>query len=126
LRSWQNESLVAYGGGKRSQPLWSKVETAQTIKPNSDDSHGIIGHGHGPSGGEPRYLGILEARCICFGSGDRSSHVAPDAANNRRCNAIGALSRNCRNPIHLQPAQLQIHDWKLPDTLMPIDLGCPA
>jgi len=26
---------------------------------------------------------------------------------------------------HLQPAQLQINDWKLPDTLMPIDFGMP-
>ena len=26
---------------------------------------------------------------------------------------------------HLKPAELQIHDWKLPDKLMPIDFGMP-
>lgn len=107
------------------------VETARAIKPNLTILDGIIGHeGNGPSGGEPRYLGILGASPDVFAldwTMGEILNVAPDAVP-----TIAAAMRLGLYPEfaeiqfpHLQPAQLQIHDWKLPDTLMPIDFGMP-
>lgn len=107
------------------------VETAQTINPTMTILDGIIGHeGNGPSGGEPRYLGILGASSNVFAL-DRAMveilNVAPElvptiAAQTRLrlCPELAAMYFP-----HLQPNQLQIQDWKLPDTLMPIDFGMP-
>jgi uncharacterized protein (DUF362 family) len=107
------------------------VETARVINPNLTILDGVIGHeGNGPSGGEPRYLGILGASADVFAL-DRSVveilNVAPNlvptiAAQMRLgfCSEIDAIDFP-----HLKPADLQIHDWKLPDTLMPIDFGMP-
>jgi len=107
------------------------VETARAINPNLTILDGIIGHeGNGPSGGEPRYLGILAASPDVFAL-DRAMveilNVAPDvvptiAAGTR----LGLCSELTEMEFpHLQPTQLQIQDWKLPDTLMPIDFGMP-
>lgn len=107
------------------------VETARAINPNLTILDGIIGHeGNGPSGGEPRHLGILGASPDVFAL-DRAMveilNVAPDLVP-----TIAAQARLGRGPElagmhfpHLQPAELQIHDWKLPDTLMPIDFNMP-
>jgi len=107
------------------------VETARAINPNLTILDGIIGHeGNGPSGGEPRYLGILAASPDVFAL-DRAMveilNVAPDVVPTI---AAGTRLRLCSELAemefpHLQPTQLQIQDWKLPDTLMPIDFGMP-
>ena len=107
------------------------VETARAINPNLTILDGIIGHeGNGPSGGEPRTLGILGASPDVFAL-DRAMveilNVAPDVVPTI---AAGAQLGLCPelSEMHfplLQPTELQIHDWKLPDTLMPIDFGMP-
>lgn len=106
------------------------VETAQAINPNLTILDGIIGHeSNGPSGGEPRYLGVLGASPDVFAL-DRAMveilNVAPDTvptvvAGKR----LGCPELTEMEFPHLQPAQLQLHDWKLLDTLMPIDFGMP-
>ncbi len=107
------------------------VETARTINPNLTIIDGIIGHeGNGPSGGEPRSLGILGAATDVFAL-DRAIvdllNVAPDrvptvAAAIRLgfCSELEAI-----NFPWLQPEELKVLDWKLPDTMMPIDFGLP-
>jgi uncharacterized protein (DUF362 family) len=107
------------------------VETARAINPNLTILDGIIGHeGNGPSGGEPRYLGILGASPDVF-TLDRAvveilnvtPNVVPTIAAQARLGLCPELAE--MHFPHLQPAQLQINDWKLPDTLMPIDFGMP-
>lgn len=107
------------------------VETARTINPNLTILDGIIGHeGNGPSGGEPRYLGILGASPDVFAL-DRAMvellNVAPEAVPTIAAQSrLGLCSELTGMQFpHLQPTELQIHDWKLPDTLMPIDFGMP-
>jgi uncharacterized protein (DUF362 family) len=107
------------------------VETARAINPNLTIIDGIIGHeGNGPSDGQPRHLGIVGASADVFAL-DRAIteilDVIPDLVP-----TIAAQSRLGLCPEiteihfpHLKPAELQIHDWKLPDKLMPIDFGMP-
>lgn len=107
------------------------VETARAINPSLTILDGIIGHeGNGPSGGEPRHLGILGSSQNVFAL-DRAMveilNVAPEIVP-----TIVAQTRLGLTPeiaeMHfplLQPAELQIHDWQLPDTFMPIDFGMP-
>ena len=107
------------------------VETARAINPNLTILDGIIGHeGNGPSGGEPRHLGILGASPDVFAL-DRAMveilNVAPDevppvAASMRLglCSNLEAIDFP-----QLRPEELKVLDWKLPDTLMPIDFGMP-
>jgi uncharacterized protein (DUF362 family) len=107
------------------------VETARTIAPNLTILDGIIGHeGNGPSGGEPRLLGVLGASENVFAL-DRSlveilqvdpAQVPTISASQRLglCPELGEIAFP-----HLTPAELQINDWKLPDQMMPIDFGAP-
>lgn len=107
------------------------AETARAINPNLTILDGIIGHeGNGPSGGEPRYLGILGASSDVFAL-DRSiieivdvepASVPTVAASIRLgfCSNLEAIDF----PL-LQPQELKILDWKLPENLMPIDFGMP-
>jgi len=107
------------------------VETAKAINPNLTIIDGIIGHeGNGPSGGEPRTLGILGASKDVFAL-DRAIveilKVAPEqvptvAASIRLgiCPQLDAI-----NFLQLYPESLQIDDWQLPSKLMPIDFGMP-
>lgn len=107
------------------------VETAKAINPNLTIIDGIIGHeGNGPSGGEPRTLGILGASKDVFAL-DRAIveilKVAPEqvptvAASIRLgiCPQLDAI-----NFVQLYPESLQIDDWQLPSKLMPIDFGMP-
>ncbi len=107
------------------------VETAQAINPDLTILDGIIGHeGNGPSNGEPRHLGVLGASSNVFAL-DRAMveilKVAPDAVPTV---AVQARLGLCPELVaihfpHLHPTELQIHDWKLPDILMPIDFGMP-
>jgi uncharacterized protein (DUF362 family) len=107
------------------------VETARAIAPDLTLADGIIGHeGRGPSGGEPRALGVLAAAQDVFAL-DRALveilAVDPDqvptvVASQRLglCPALDAIEFP-----QLSPADLKINDWKLPDSLVPIDFGMP-
>ena len=107
------------------------VETARAINPALTIVDGIIAHeGNGPSGGEPRQLGILGAASNVFALDRAISHISnvdplaiPTVAASQRlglCEDLDSI-----NFPHLQPDELQINDWRLPDTLMPIDFGMP-
>jgi uncharacterized protein (DUF362 family) len=107
------------------------VETAKTINPNLTILDGIIGHeGNGPSGGEPRHLGVLAAASDVFAL-DRAMlevlnvlpHQVPTVAAAQRL-GIGAELAEIAFP-NLHPDLLQINDWRLPDKLMPIDFAMP-
>lgn len=107
------------------------VETARAIAPNLTIVDGIIGHeGNGPSGGEPRPLGILGASADVFALDRALIEIlqvdpasVPTIAASQRLGLCPALSQ-----IHfpqLTPQDVQISDWQLPDRLMPIDFGAP-
>lgn len=107
------------------------VETARAINPDLTILDGIIGHeGNGPSGGEPRRLNVLGASSDVFAL-DRSiveilnvePAIVPTVAASQRLGLCPEL-KNIHFP-HLQPRDLQVIDWKLPDALMPIDFGMP-
>ncbi|MGJ3244870.1 MAG: DUF362 domain-containing protein [Elainellaceae cyanobacterium] len=107
------------------------AETARAIAPDLTIMDGIIGHqGNGPSGGEPRPLGVLAAspnvfaldRALIDILGVDSSQVPTVDASQRLglCPDIGEIAFP-----HLQPSDLYVSDWKLPDRLVPIDFGLP-
>jgi len=107
------------------------VETARAIAPNLTIIDGIIGHeGNGPSGGEPRQLGILGASTDVFAL-DRAMvevlnvdpALIPTLKAQARLKCCSSLSEI--NFPSLHPAELQITDWQLPDSLVPIDFGLP-
>jgi uncharacterized protein (DUF362 family) len=107
------------------------IETARTIAPNLTIMDGIIGHeGNGPSGGEPRDLGILGASNDVFNL-DRvfvdllnvSPQQVPTVATAIRLGLCGDLDQIDFPLLH--PNELRVDDWKLPDRLMPIDFGLP-
>lgn len=107
------------------------VETARAINPNLTIVDGIIGHeGNGPSGGEPRALGILAASADVFAV-DRAlveilrvpPETIPTIAAQKQLGLCADLTE-IQFPL-LQPQALQIDDWRLPETLMPIDFGMP-
>jgi uncharacterized protein (DUF362 family) len=107
------------------------VETARAIAPDLTIVDGIIGHeGNGPSGGEPRALGVLAASSNVFAL-DRAlvdilqvdPAIVPTITAAQRLGLCPELEA-----IHfpqLIPGDLQITDWKLPDRLVPIDFGAP-
>ncbi|WP_414585503.1 DUF362 domain-containing protein [Scytonema sp. PCC 10023] len=107
------------------------VETARAIDPDLTITDGIIGHeGNGPSGGEPRALGVLAASPDVFAL-DRAMveilnvrpEQVPTVAASIRLGLIDAL-----DTIHfpqLHPDLLKIDDWQLPDKFLPIDFGMP-
>jgi uncharacterized protein (DUF362 family) len=107
------------------------VETARAIAPNLTILDGIIGHeGNGPSGGEPRQLGVLAASANVFAL-DRTmveivnadpSQIPTIAASQKLglCPELEEIAFPLRSP-----QELQILDWKLPENLMPIDFGAP-
>lgn len=107
------------------------AETARAIHPDLTIVDGIIGHeGNGPSGGEPRSLGVLAASPNVFAV-DRAlvevlnadPAVIPTVAASIRlgfCPDLGEIEFPA-----LAPADLRVTDWKLPEKLMPIDFGLP-
>ncbi|KAM3105496.1 DUF362 domain-containing protein [Phormidesmis sp. 146-33] len=107
------------------------VETARAIDPDLTILDGIIGHeGNGPSGGEPRELGLLAASDQVFAL-DRAvaeilkvdPAIVPTLAASQRlglCPELAAIDFP-----NLRPEDLQIADWRLPDKMMPIDFGAP-
>lgn len=107
------------------------VETARTISPNLTILDGIIGHeGNGPSGGEPRFLGVLGASTDVFAL-DRAlvdllnvePERVPTIAASQRLGLCPELSE-IDFPF-CTPDELRVLDWKLPDRMMPIDFGAP-
>ncbi|MDY6806764.1 MAG: DUF362 domain-containing protein [Cyanobacteriota bacterium] len=107
------------------------VETARAINPDLTLIDGIIGHeGNGPSGGEPRELGLLGASEDVFAL-DRSildiigvdSGKVPTVAVSQKMGLCPEVA-DIDFPL-LKPEELQIEDWKLPSALVPIDFGMP-
>jgi uncharacterized protein (DUF362 family) len=107
------------------------IETARTIAPNLTIIDGIIGHeGNGPSGGEPRNLGVLGASDDVFALDqvlvdilNVSPQQVPTVAMAIKLGLCGNLDQIDFPLLH--PNDLRIFDWKLPDQLMPIDFGLP-
>ncbi len=107
------------------------VETARAIDPDLTILDGIIGHeGNGPSGGEPRSLGVLGASSHVFAldravvdilQADPTSIPTIVASQQLEvCPGLEAM-----HFPHLHPSELQIADWRLPESLVPIDFGMP-
>jgi uncharacterized protein (DUF362 family) len=115
------------------------VETARAIAPNLTIIDGIIGHeGNGPSGGEPRELGVLGAAADVFALDvamlavlNVDAHLVPTAAAAQRLGlapALDLLAEPLETRIEfplMRPADLSCSDWKLPEALMPIDFALP-
>lgn len=107
------------------------VETARAINPELTIIDGIVGHeGNGPSGGEPRHLGVLGASADVFAL-DRAMvdvlqvdpAMVPTVAVAQRlglCSDLDAIAF-----VAMRPEELRIGDWQLPSNLMPIDFGAP-
>ncbi|MEO3705559.1 DUF362 domain-containing protein [Trichormus azollae] len=121
-----------FEGGKDAKRFGEMlVETARAINPSLTILDGIIGHeGNGPSGGEPRNLGILAASANVFAL-DRamlevlqvSPEQVPTVAASQRLGICPELT-DIEFP-NLSPDLLQITDWQLPEILMPIDFAMP-
>lgn len=107
------------------------VETARAIAPNLTIIDGIIGHeGNGPSGGEPKELGVLGASTNVFAL-DRAfidilnldPLLVPTLAAQFRLGLCPELA-DIEFP-YSTPEELQVANWRLPDAIMPIDFGLP-
>ncbi|EDX85432.1 conserved domain protein [Synechococcus sp. PCC 7335] len=107
------------------------VETARAISPQLTIIDGIVGHeGNGPSGGEPRELGVLGASDDVFALDRAMVDVLgvdpsqlPTIVESTRLGLCPRLSEI--DFLANQPSELSIDDWKLPDKMMPIDFGAP-
>ncbi len=105
------------------------VETAQAIDPDLTILDGIIGHeGNGPSGGEPRQLGVLGASANVYAL-DRAM-VDVLQVNPSKIPTVAASQRLGLCPENIDfvlqsPSELCIDDWQLPAKMMPIDFGMP-
>jgi uncharacterized protein (DUF362 family) len=107
------------------------VETAKAINPNLTIIDGIIGHeGNGPSGGQPRELGILGASADVFAL-DRAMievlGIDPESVPTIAAQTRLGYSLDVEEidfPLS-HPQTLQVSDWRLPDQLLPIDFGLP-
>jgi len=118
--------------GKDSQRFGEMlVETARAIAPDLTIVDGIIGHeGNGPSGGEPRHLGVLGASTNVFAL-DRAllEILNVDPATVPITVAAQRLGLNVEPEEmqfpHLRPEDLKILDWQLPSRMMPIDFAMP-
>lgn len=107
------------------------VETARSIGPDLTIADGIIGHeGNGPSGGEPRALGVLGASTNVFALDRALLEIVQ--VDPKSVPTIPAAERLGVGPTlaeiefpHYHPHELKIEGWRLSDTLMPIDFGAP-
>ncbi|BAQ65699.1 DUF362 domain-containing protein [Geminocystis sp. NIES-3709] len=107
------------------------VETAKAIQPDLTIIDGIIGHeGNGPSGGEPRELGILGASSNVFALDvsiadilNVSSEIVPTLVAQKKLGLVSDIKDI--EFLLLKPQDLTVSNWKLPETLMPIDFGLP-
>ena len=91
----------------------------------------LLAHeGQGPSGGEPRDLGVLAASTDVFAL-DRAivdilqvdPAQVPTILASETLGVCPSLDQ-INFPLE-QPQSLRIDGWKLPDTIMPIDFGLP-
>lgn len=132
MKAWWHMELGKSESGKSCDRFGRMlVETARAIDPTLTILDGIIGHeGNGPSGGEPRPLGVLAASANVFAL-DRAvvEILQVDPANVPTIVASQVLGM-CPELEAIQfprctPEELAIADWKLPDHLMPIDFGLP-
>lgn len=107
------------------------VETARAINPDLTILDGIIGHeGNGPSGGEPRPVGLLAASSQVFAL-DRTlvdmlqvdPATIPTIVAAQRLNLCPTL--DAMEFPYLCPEDHRIPDWRLPERMMPIDFGMP-
>ena len=107
------------------------IETAQAVSPQLTILDGIIGHeGNGPSGGEPKALGLLAATQDVFAL-DRviveilgvDPMQVPTVAASIRAGLCSDLSQI--EIVGDAWESLQVNDWQLPSTMMPIDFGAP-
>ncbi|MBD2123038.1 DUF362 domain-containing protein [Trichocoleus sp. FACHB-262] len=118
--------------GKDSQRFGEMlVETARAIAPDLTIVDGIIGHeGNGPSGGEPRHLGVIGASTNVFAL-DRAlleilnvdPAAVPITAAAQRL-GLNVEPADMQFP-HLRPEDLKILDWQLPSRMMAIDFAMP-
>jgi uncharacterized protein (DUF362 family) len=121
-----------FEAGKNPQQFGQMlVETARAINPDLTIVDGIIGHeGNGPSGGEPRFLGVLGASTNVFAL-DRAlieivqvkPELVPTVAASIKlglCSDLTAIEFP-----ELTPKELMINDWQLPPNMIPIDFGMP-
>ncbi|MGD1866080.1 MAG: DUF362 domain-containing protein [Phormidesmis sp.] len=107
------------------------VETARMIAPELTIIDGIVGHeGNGPSGGEPKALGVLGAATDVFALDRAMVEIlgvdpkrVPILVESQRLGLCSSLSK-IDFPLQ-QPAELKIDDWQLPTRMMPIDFGAP-
>ncbi|NMF84580.1 DUF362 domain-containing protein [Nodosilinea sp. P-1105] len=107
------------------------VETARLLDPALTIMDGIVGHeGNGPSGGEPRALGVLGASGNVFAL-DRAMvdilgvdpQAVPTVTQSMRLGVCPAIE-TIHFPL-LTPDPLRLADWQLPSKLKPIDFGMP-
>ncbi len=107
------------------------VETARAIAPQITIIDGIIGQeGSGPINGEPRDLGVLGASNNVFALDlamleilQINPAIVPTVAQSQRLGLCPDLAE-IAFPL-MQPADLTLADWKLPEQMMPIDFGAP-
>ena len=107
------------------------VETARAINPDLTIVDGIIAHqGNGPSRGEPRSLNILAASKDVFAL-DLSLVEILNVEPALVPTVLAATKLGLSSDLaaidfpQMRPEDLKIADWKLPDTMMPIDFGMP-
>jgi uncharacterized protein (DUF362 family) len=95
------------------------VETARAINPNLTILDGIVGHeGNGPSGGEPRDLGVLAASDNVFALDRAMLEILK--VDPLQVPTIAASQR-----LGICPELSEIDFPNLPDNLMPIDFAMP-
>ena len=117
--------------GKNSEEFGAMlVETARTIAPNLTIVDGIIAHeGNGPMNGTPRFLGVLGASTQVFDLDLallQMLKVEPmRVPTHLASSTAGCYSTEKVNFPLCSPQELAIDDWKLPDTMQPIDFGLP-
>ena len=107
------------------------VETARAIDPALTIMDGIIGHeGNGPSGGDPRSLGLLAASQDVFALDRVMVEIlgvdpaqVPTIEQSQRLGLCPELDQIGFPLLH--PKALKIDDWRLPEQLIPIDFGLP-
>jgi uncharacterized protein (DUF362 family) len=107
------------------------VQTASLLAPELTLVDGIIGHeGNGPSGGDPRDLGLLAASPDVFALDlallavlQVPADTVPTVVESRRLGLCPELSE-ITFP-YLSPQTCQVEAWRLPETLVPIDFGMP-
>ena len=105
------------------------VRTAEMVNPDLTILDGIIGHeGNGPSGGEPRQLGVLGASANVFAL-DRAMvdvlGIAPEQVPTVHQSQQLGLCPDALQFPRMTPDALAIADWQFPEKLVPIDFGLP-